>query len=182
MEGRDRLIRCDGICARCDGAGTIPDWTSGRLPCPACKPMLGSEATQAGAIRQSMGDRCPLCNSDKPRDEPGYGKGAHSFSCGTVFRGNGEVAFRWGACVERAEKCLRRQLAQALAREAQLRRVVEAARHDYNSARTACDYRRGRGDCEAWTSRGMSCSDCPLEWFDELLDSLANLEREEGGA
>ena len=64
-------------------------------------------------MNEHVVERCPLCNSGTRRDEPEYGKGAYSFSCGTVFRSNGDVVFRWGACVGRAEKWLRRQLAQA---------------------------------------------------------------------
>jgi len=77
-------------------------------------------------------------------------------------------------------ECTRRQLAQAkeqlqqaLAREAELRRVVDAARHDLRHATAMCEAQ----DCDAYRDRGMRCPECPLEAFDVLPAALAQLRR-----
>lgn len=38
-----------------------------------------------------------------------------------------------------------------------------------------CDAR----DCTAWTSRGLTCSDCPKEWSDELTAQIDAAESED---
>src|SRR5690606_9792799 len=83
-------------------------------------------------------ERCPLCNSGDRREETWRGSPAYSFSCGTVFYANGEVALRYFACYAREEEwAIRERLAAALAEaerwQAALvaaREVVEAARRD----------------------------------------------------
>jgi len=86
-------------------------------------------------------ERCPFCNSGDRREETWRGSPAYSFSCGTVFYANGEVALRYFACYarekEREERAIREQLAASLAEaerwQAALvaaREVVEAARRD----------------------------------------------------
>lgn len=54
----------------------------------------------------------------------------------------------------------------------ELRAHVEALQakiKDYNDdCLSACVARRANGDCEAWTSRGMKCCDCPTDDMIEI--------------
>lgn len=105
-------------------------------------------------------ERCPFCNSGDRREETWRGRPAYSFSCGTVFYANGEVALRYFSCYarekEREERAIREQLAAARAEaerwQAELvaaREVVEAARRDLAEALKRYDERmmaaRGEG-------------------------------------
>lgn len=77
-------------------------------------------------------ERCPFCNSGDRREETWRGSPAYSFSCGTVFCANGEVALRYFACYarekEREERAIREQLAAALAEAERWRKKYEALR------------------------------------------------------
>src|SRR5690606_26010662 len=77
-------------------------------------------------------ERCPYCNSGDRREETWHDKPAYSFSCGTVFHANGEVAWRYFACYsrekEQEERAIREQLAAALAEAERWRKKYEALR------------------------------------------------------
>src|SRR5690606_23482449 len=84
-------------------------------------------------------ERCPFCNSGDRREETWRGSPAYSFSCGTVFYANGEVAWRYFACYvrekEREERAIREQLAAALAEAERLQAALVAACEVVEAAR-----------------------------------------------
>src|SRR5690606_5298547 len=77
-------------------------------------------------------ERCPYCNSGDRREETWQDKPAYSFSCGTVFHANGEVALRYFPCYarekEQEERAIREQLAAARAEAERWRKQYEALR------------------------------------------------------
>jgi len=67
-------------------------------------------------------DRCPYCNSGDRREETWLGSPAYSFSCGTVFYANGEVAWRYFSCYVREKGREERAILEQLAARAEAER------------------------------------------------------------
>jgi len=92
-------------------------------------------------------ERCPFCNSGDRREETWQDKPAYSFSCGTVFYANGEVAWRYFACYsrekEQEERAIREQLAAALAEADRWRKKYEALRAAVEGVADLLDRLRG---------------------------------------
>lgn len=103
-------------------------------------------------------ERCPFCDSGDRREETWHDKPAYSFSCGTVFYANGEVAWRYFACYVREkeleERAIREQLAAALAEAERLQAALVAACEAVEAARRGLVETLKRYDERMMAARG----------------------------
>ena len=103
-------------------------------------------------------ERCPFCNSGDRREETWHDKPAYSFSCGTVFYANGEVAFRYFFCYaleeEREKQAIREQLAAARAEAERLQAALVAACEAVEAARRGLVETLKRYDERMMAARG----------------------------
>ena len=54
--------------------------------------------------------------------------------------------------------------------------LVDRARGDVADAQAYCGATGGDRDCEAFTSRKRTCSDCPVDWMLETRQALTTIE------
>jgi len=129
-------------------------------------------------------ERCPYCNSGDRQEETWLGSPAYSFSCGTVFYANGEVALRYFSCYvrekEREERAIREQLAAARAEAERWKQQYEALRAEVESV--AQELRKRAYSCaKDWLETGHRYHDGASDAYYEAEQMVRRVLAEAGG-
>jgi len=127
-------------------------------------------------------ERCPYCNSGDRREETWLGSPAYSFSCGTVFYANGEVAWRYFSCYVREKGREERAILEQLAARAEAERwkqQYEALRAEVESV--AQELRKRAYSCaKDWLETGHHYHDGASDAYYEAEQMVRRVLAEAG--